>query len=258
MTSVLRGFALAILAGVVAVAQSPATSRVDAEFDAASIKPNRSGSSRTSVSMPPVGTLRTENVTLRELITDAYRVRRFQVEGGPDWVDGDRFDITARTGEGAAPDRMHVMLQALLVERFGLTFHRETRERPIYALAVARADGVPSPSLVRSTGAERPGMESNGVNGFMMIRAKGQSMAQLAARLGNQTDRLIVDRTGLSGAYDFELQYTRDDGLTRSDQPAGAASLFTALREQLGLKLESARGPVEFLVIDTASRPTPD
>jgi uncharacterized protein (TIGR03435 family) len=83
-------------------------------------------------------------------------------------------------------------------------------------------------------------------------------MTRLAEVLGNRADRLVVDRTGLAGTYDFELQFTRDDALGRSDQPAGATSLFTALREQLGLKLESARGPVEFLVIDKATRPTPD
>jgi uncharacterized protein (TIGR03435 family) len=258
MASVLRGVAVAVLFGAVVLAQGPSAPRVDTEFDAASIKPNNSGPGRTSISMPPIGIFRAENVTLRELIVDAYRVRRFQVEGGSDWLDGDRFDVTARTGDGAARERMHVMLQALLVDRFGLAFHRETRERPIYALAVARDDGVPKPALARSTSAEGSGMDTSGRNAFMMIRAKGQSMMQLAERLGNQTDRLIVDRTGLTGNYDFELQFTRDDAVGRSDQPAGATSLFTALREQLGLKLESARGPVEFLVIDKATRPTPD
>ena len=258
MTSVLRGIVLAAVAGAAVLAQSPPTARVNTEFDAASIKPNNSGSGRTSVSMPPIGTYRAENVTLRELIVNAYRLRRFQVEGGPDWLDGDHFDITARTGEGAARDQMHVMLQTLLVDRFGLAFHRETRERPIYALMVARDDGVPNPALARSTCPDGCGMDTSATNGFMVVRAKGEPMTRLAEVLGNRADRLVLDRTGLTGTYDFELQFMRDDALGRNEQPAGATSLFTALREQLGLKLESARGPVEFLVIDRATRPTPD
>ena len=149
MASPLHGVAVAALVGTVALAQGPSR-RVDREFDAASIKPNHSGSTRTSASMPPVGTYRATNITLRELIVDAHRVRRFQIEGGPDWIDSDRFDIVARTGEGAPRDRMHVMLQTLLADRFDLDFHRQTRERPVYALMVVREDGIPAPALQRS------------------------------------------------------------------------------------------------------------
>src|SRR5262249_38759216 len=142
MKSLVRGIAVAALAGTLAFAQDAPRSRVDTEFDAASIKPNNSGSSRTTMSMPAIGTFMAENVTLQELIVEAYRVRRFQIEAGPDWVNGDRFDITARSGEGAARDQMHVMLQTLLTERFGLAVHREVRERPIYQLVTAREDGT--------------------------------------------------------------------------------------------------------------------
>ncbi len=258
MTSPLRGIAVAALTGAIAFAQSSTPARVDTEFDAASIKPNHSGSGRTSISMPPIGTYRAENVTLRELIVDAHRVRRFQVEGGPDWIDGDHFDIVARTGDGAARDQMHVMLRTLLADRFDLAFHRDTRERSVYALMVAREDGVPAPGLQRSTCPDGCGMETNSRNGFVTVQAKGESMTRLGDWLGNQADRLVVDRTGLTGTFDFELQFTRDEALGRRDLPASAPVLFTALREQLGLKLESARGPVEFLIIDRATRPTPD
>ncbi len=254
----MRACTVAAVAGTIAMAQGPPDSRVNTEFDAASIKPNNSGSGRTSVSMPPRGTYRAENVPLRELIVDAHHVRRFQVEGGPDWLDRDRFDITARTGDGALPDRMHVMLQTLLAERFGLVVHRETRERPIYALMVAREDGVASAGLVRSTCPDGCGMGTNATNGSVVLNAKGESMVRLAEWLGNRVDRLVADRTGLTGSYDFELRFTRDDALGSGDVPAGATSVFTALREQLGLKLESLRGPVEFLIIDRATRPLPD
>jgi uncharacterized protein (TIGR03435 family) len=83
-------------------------------------------------------------------------------------------------------------------------------------------------------------------------------MGRVAEWLGNMVDRMVIDRTGLAGTFDFELRFTRDDALGRSDLPPDAPSIFTALREQLGLRLESARGPVEFLVIDRASQPTPD
>lgn len=258
MTSPMRGVAVAALAGTIAFAQGSSSPRVDTEFDAASIKPNHSGSGRTSVSMPPIGTFRAENVTLRELIVDAHRVRQFQIEGGPDWLNGDRFDIVARTGDGAARDRMHVMLQALLADRFGLIFHREIREQPVYALMMARDDGSPGTGLVRSTCPDGCGMQTNAVNSAVALKARGEAMTRLAEWLGNRADRLVVDRTGLAGTYDFELQFTRDEALGRTDVPAGAISLFTALREQLGLKLESTRGPVPFLVIDQVRRPTPD
>jgi uncharacterized protein (TIGR03435 family) len=259
MTSLTRGLAGALLAGAVVLAQQqPSPSRLDSEFDAASIKPNHSGSGRTTMSMPAIGTFRAENVPLRELIVEAYRVRRFQVESGIDWLDGDRFDVTARTAEGAAQNQMHVMLQTLLADRFGLAMHRETRERPVYALVVARDDGGPSAALQKSSCTEQCGLNGNTTNGVVTLVAKGQPLRRLADWLGDRADRLVIDRSGLSGSYDFELHFTRDEALERKDLPAGSPALPTALREQLGLKFESARGPVEFLVIDHASRPTPD
>lgn len=255
----MRGIVVVLLAGPATLAQGPPARRVDIEFDAASIRPNTSGSTRTSVSMPAIGTFRAENVTIRELIVNAHRVRRAEIEGGPDWMDSEHFDITARTGDGAARNQMHVMLQTLLADRFGLAAHRESRERPVYALVVDRADGVPATGLARSTAqGGRPGMESSTTNGAVAVRASGETMSRLAEWLGTRADRQVVDRTGLAGTYDFELQFVRDEVLTRTAPPAGAISLPTALREQLGLKLEPARGPVEFLIIDRASRPTPD
>jgi uncharacterized protein (TIGR03435 family) len=256
----MRGLAVAALAGTMTLAQGAPASQVDIEFDAASIKPNNSGSGNTRISMPPLGILRAENVTVRELIMSAHRVRRFQIEGGPDWLDGEHFDIVARSGDGAARNQMHVMLQSLLADRFGLSFHRETRERPIYELMVARGDGAVGAGLVQSTGADKCGLDTNGTNGSFVARGRCQPISNLAEWLGNRGDaeRVVVDRSNLPGTWDFELQFTRDNALGRRDAPPGATSLFTALREQLGLKLESARGPVEFLIIDGIRRPTPD
>jgi uncharacterized protein (TIGR03435 family) len=238
--------------------QSPPADRSSTEFEVASIKPNLSGSGRSGSSMPPRGIFRGTNLTLRQLIVTAYRVRTFQVVAGPDWIDNDRFDLQARASDDAMPDQMPVMLQALLAERFGLAFHREVREQPVYALVMANDNGALGPALKRSECPDGCGLNTSTTNGSGTALGKGETMGRVAEWLGNMVDRMVIDRTGLAGTFDFELRFTRDDALGRSDLPPDAPSIFTALREQLGLRLESARGPVEFLVIDRASQPTPD
>jgi uncharacterized protein (TIGR03435 family) len=243
---------------VLASSQTVAPPRLNTEFEVASIKPNRSGPGRSSSSMPPLGVFRAVNVTLRQLMVDAFGVRPFQIVSGPDWFDGERFDVLARTSDGAAPDQMRVMLQALLAERFGLVFHRQARDQPIYALVPARADRALGPALRRSECPDGCGMNTSTSNGSGTVQASGETMVRLAEWLGNVVDRVVIDRTGLAGTYDFEMRFTRDDAFGRTTTPPDAPSIFTALREQLGLTLASARGPVEFLVIDTVSQPSPD
>lgn len=274
---------IAIAVGAESLAQSPAVSGVT--FEVASVKPNVSNSGSSSSNEPPGGYVAT-NVPLRRLIAIAYRMRlptdRERIVG-PSWIDEARFDINGRTPAGARPDQVPDMLRALLADRFGLTAHNETRDTSVYALVRARTDGQIGPQLTRSSldcskpGAFRSGAAGPGAgaavetpqcgiisnvdgNGAVM-RGGGRSMADLAANLTGRVNRDVIDRTGLSGTYDFVLRWTPEN----FQNPAGNAGpsrdgtlIFTAVQEQLGLKLEPQRGPVEFLIIDKVERPTPD
>jgi uncharacterized protein (TIGR03435 family) len=226
----------------------------------------------------------------------AYGLQTFQIVGGPDWIGSDRFDIVAKgEGElrpsppGGPPGPLLVMLQALLAERFKLATHTDTREQQIYALMLARSGGRLGPKLSPTDGdcstlpppgspgrppgppsppraGERPrcGM----FMGMGRIAAGGVTMSQLAMTLSQRVNRVVRDSTGLAGWYEFEIEFTPEQMPAFSQggpQPGGppppspdAPSIFTALQEQLGLKLEARRGPVDVLVIDSVERPTPD
>jgi uncharacterized protein (TIGR03435 family) len=225
------------------------------------------------------------------LIRQAYQVQDFQMAGGPGWIDSDRFDIDARAGVDIAPvppgtiGPMQLMIQSLLADRFQLKVHRETREQPIYSLALARTDGRRGPQL-RPSGAECAPVTVPGgfpapppppagpraagapptcpsLAGPFFISGRRMTMAQLASGLSTRVNRVVVDRTGLEGNFDLELSFTPDDAqpgqplrLNGVDLDLNAPSIYTALQEQLGLKLDSQRGPVEVLVIDSVERPT--
>lgn len=241
-------------------------------FEVASVRPNTSGATNVSVGSRPGGYAGT-NVPLRILIVLAHRLRPFQVVGGPGWIDSDRFDITARAPENTEQSQVLPMLRTLLAERFRLVVHTEARDAPIFALVLARADGRLGPQLKASAvECAPPGSKPNQEGPCRMsgtigsasgsVKATGQPLADLASFLGNNVERVVVDRTGLTGRFDFEL--TWKSAALRGAAPDGAAtaldgpSVFTAVQEQLGLRLEPARGPVDFLVVDSAERPTPD
>lgn len=242
-------------------AQSPALPR----FDAESVKLNRSGSPDSMISTPPGGTFTATNVTLERLIPTAFNVPSFLVVGGPSWLASDRFDIVARPPADVAPDRLPDLLQALLADRFGLRAHRETRDQPIYALVAATDGGRLGPKLSRSTAdcdaVERDkrvspdcaGMIGIGSRGGTLI-LKGRPLARMAAVLGTVVGRVVVDQTGLSGNFDLELRWSAGDGSATSNDP----TIFTAVQEQLGLRLRASTGPVEMIVIDAVERPTAD
>src|SRR5688572_23886433 len=271
--------AIAILAlfvcSVIASAQSPASS--DVAFEVASVKPNKSGSGSSSSGTRPGGAFVATNITPKLLILSAYRLRPFQVTGGPGWIDSDRFDLVARPPENAPANQAMPMLRTLLADRFKLITHTETKEQPIYALVPARADGRLGAQLKRSTldctalrtpaagtagGAAAPrnpcGINTSVNDRLGTMVGGGRLMAELATALGSfAANQMVLDRTGLTGTFDFELRWTPD--ATRANAPeSDAPSIFTAIQEQLGLKLESQRGPVEFLVIDRIEQPTPD
>ena len=255
-----------LFCGGVILAQAPApVSGPAPAFEVASVKLNTSGSTSASTS-GRAGTFTAINTRLLALIARAYRLREFQVTG-PDWINAERFDINARAPEGATSADNAIMLRTLLVERFKLMAHTEMREQPIYALVVARSDGRLGPRIKPSTldcpsqpASSRCGLDSNVGDAVGKLTGTGQTPQNIAAALGNVgLSRLVVDRTGLMGGFDFELQWTADTGRPAAGtSPSDAPSIFTALQEQLGLKLEAQRGPVEFLVIDSIGRPTPD
>jgi uncharacterized protein (TIGR03435 family) len=269
-------------------------------FEVASIKPNVSNDGRISVNR--TGSRYTASgISLGLLIRNAYNVQEFQVIGSPSWAESDRFDIVATMPAGfdpgpprpGKPSNQSLMIQTLLEERFRLAVHTETRDMPVYALVLANADRKLGPSLRHSpvdcaamiaaararggapppplTPGELPPCSSSVAPGNIV--ARGQSMAQFATSLslltntGSSLGRLIVDRTGLDGAYDIDLRFTPDripnfgpggspNGLPPID--TDAASIYAAIREQLGLKLDSQRAPVEVLVIDRVEKPTAD
>lgn len=235
------------------------------EFDVASVKPSNPNSiNGTVVSMTPGGRLHVVNATLKDLIETAYDVRSFQIEGGPKWADAAKFDVDATPGslpQGAAvPPRdsfnVRLEVQALLKDRFQLQLHRETRTGPIYSLVIANG-GIKSSAL---SATQSPQKGINAGQGTMFGEAA--SMAQFAYKLSRLLQRSVVNNTGLEGNYDFKLDWTPDLSPSTPDgQPVNASagpSLFTALQEQLGLRLEAAKGPVDVLMIDHVEQPTPN
>jgi uncharacterized protein (TIGR03435 family) len=207
----------------------------------------------------------------------AYDVAEFQVGGGPEWVRTERFEVQA-TAEGAPPqDIQRLMLRRLLAERFKLETRLESRTMPRYALVMAREDGRLGPKLrpsavdcaatLKDIWAPRPAgcnapREPRLAGGSMTFMFQGQPIAVLANRLQPIVGRFVVDKTGLKGPYDIELETELPPlpGVAEEKfgKPGVGLALSTVLPDQLGLKLESERGPVEILVIDRVERPTPN
>ena len=249
-------------------------------FEVASVKRNPSGLGRSMIeNVQPSGLWHLTNVPTRALIRTAYRVHDFQIVGAPDWVQTEHYDVVAkasgdlRPASPGAPRAHFLMLRSFLIARFKLKAHLETREAPVLALVMARADGKPGAGLVPAhddcaaiVAAEIKGERSASppgerptcglIAGSNGIAGGNQSMGQLASQLTGRMNRMVLDRTGLSGVFNFTLNFLPDG--SPIDASNNWPSLPTALQEQLGLKLEPARGPVEMLVIDSVERPTPD
>jgi len=210
-------------------------------FEVATVK--RTPADQTGLEQPsivqflPNGFRRT-NSTLRTLVRTAYDLQDYQVRGGPDWTDSVRFDIEARHGGGFNRDDVLVMLQALLTDRFQLKVERLTSEGPTFNLVRAAGAKVPVPVSESTSASVRFGEYSG-----------HRSIGQLAQHLSSIVGRPVQDATGLAGNYDLHLSFSPD--LRDSDKP----SVFAALQDQLGLRLEPARGPIESIVIVTAALP---
>jgi uncharacterized protein (TIGR03435 family) len=214
-------------------------------FEVASIRLNQSGDDGFIVNFPETGRLIVTNASLRTLIRNAYGAQNDQILGGPPWLDRDKFDIQAKTNGPIREEQEGRLLLNLLVVRFHLRFHQDTRELPIYVMTTAPG-GPKFKKHIRDNGFIH---QAHGA-GRAQIDAARISLGQLAGMVGKQTGRIVQDRTGLDGYYDFTLTWDPDQ-TTDSQEP----SIFVALKEQLGLNLSAAKVPIMVLVIDHAEKP---
>ena len=246
----IAGAVLVWLAGYTVSAQTPSPA-----FEVASVKANGSGQAIMRLTAPPgTGRFEATNASVRLLILNAFGLRDFQLAGAPAWTESERFDVAGRTSASATRDEISAMVRTLLADRFRLRTHQETREMPVYGLVAASPDKRLGPALKVSTAETRTRLSPTSISAVSM------TMARLALTLSAVVGRVVTDDTGLQGAYDLELKFAREGPLPPGAPPddPDAPSIFTALREQLGLRLEGRRGPVEVLVVDGIERPTPD
>jgi uncharacterized protein (TIGR03435 family) len=272
--------ALLLSIGIRAAAQTGTAPSSEARFDVVSVKRSSPDAVGSVISGPTPGQFTARNVPLNALIRYVYGLREYQLVGGPSWVRSEHFDVVGKYPNDEARKNVQAMVRATLEERFKLKTHIDKREGPIYELVLARSDGKLGPQLheprvdcASYLAARRKGEETSfgagpgekvapclavqAVDGDdSVITANNRTMGQLATMLSSPAGRKVIDRTGLTREFDFELRWTA--ALAPNGQSADAVSLFTALQEQLGLKLESGRGPIDVHVIDSAERPMPD
>jgi len=226
-------------------------------FEVASIKPSPPAMLGSGFRLPGGGRFEATHVTVKDMVAFAFDVRDFNVSGGPSWASTDRYEILAKTDQGATRPQMREMLKLLLADRFKLVVRHETKQATVYRLLVGRSN----PKLKQSAGA----------SGFLKfvsrghIEGDGVTMSGLASYLQTLLGQVVQDQTGLVANYDFSLNWTPDEGQAgkpgagaapRNPDDDSAASIFTALQEQLGLKLESSKGPVDNLAIEHVEKPS--
>jgi uncharacterized protein (TIGR03435 family) len=262
--------------------QSPPAGSGKPAFEVASVKPNKSGEASGNLGFGAGGRLTATNATVRDLIKAAYASPQplfdFQLVGGPSWMNSERFDITTRAEGQPQFAQLMLMLRTLLENRFKLKAHRETRELPIYALVPSNADGRLGPRLRRAADCSAPDAPKLPAvpgqpapcridRGFGRSTGRGVPLTLfVTGGLSSIVGRSVIDRTALTGFFDWDLEWAPVPGEPsppRTDSPIAPVpndgpSIFTALKEQLGLMLESEKGPVEVVVIDSVERPTPD
>jgi uncharacterized protein (TIGR03435 family) len=251
------------------------------EFEAASIKINSSGASGAGLGFPP-GRLTATNVPMRVVVSFAYGIQDSKLVGGPDWLSTVRYDVVATAQGAPPPDQIRLMVQAMLADRLKLAVHREKREAQIYELVPAKSglkletsaagscqvvdrDHPPAP---RTAGTPPPRYCGNMGLGPGQINGWGVPTVRLAEALSNMLGRTVIDKTGAAGNYNIVFRFTPDQAIMPNmagpanpgNAPAASdpanPDIFTALQEQLGLKLDSARGEVEMLVVDHVERPS--
>lgn len=290
----LVGIALTVAGGLTGLAQSipsppgPGTPR----FEVASVKRHARSGTRSADIMQtqPGGRFTAIAMRVESLAMAAYRVRSFQLLGGPGWIHTDEFDVIAKASENTPPETIAAMLRSLLAERFKLRAHIESRDFPVYALERAGTESAklprskvdcdasrkaaePDPFSVVSAEKQKAKAETPAAcflerlraartsNGAMVLDLvkPGTSMADLARTLSGYVNRPVIDRTGLAGPYDVTLQFDAASITAPSATSVeNAPSIFSALQEQLGLRLRSDRNKVDVLVIDNIEQPSPD
>ncbi len=248
--------------------QSPQAPGADMAFDVTSVKRNISGVPQMIIRTPPNG-LDATNVNVRFLVRFAFDTQEFLVVDGPVWTVDDHFDVRGRTTATVDTPQLRTMLRALLADRFQLVTRREQRDMPVDVLSLlpvsgARRLGPPTTCVPESNKRDQVcGMR----NAFGLLTGRGATVAELAYSLTFMNRRVVLDRSGLTDRYDFTLNYTPDAVALMKPEEARAEfprvdpngpSLKTALREQLGLDLQSGRQPVEVIVISRVFPPSPD
>ena len=270
----------------------PASATPRPSFEAASVKPDKSAGDGVTIRVEPGGRFVAHNVTLKLLMQEAYGVKEAQISGGPGWIDSEHYDIEAKPEDSAGeamqklgPDQrkeqLMLMMQSLIEDRFKLTLRHDTKELPVYALVVAK-NGPKFHETTTPLPAEPPPQKPEGAQGppvrmgIMMsdrghLNVTGARLDMFANVLSRLLGRIVQDQTGLTGRYDFTLKWTPDEsqgGMFKgagggpppepapSSSDASGPSIFTALQEQLGLKLESKKGAVDTLVIEQVEKPS--
>jgi uncharacterized protein (TIGR03435 family) len=276
----MRKFSLTVLAiGALLFPGLRAQAPPALKFEVASIKVNKSGAIPAYLQFQAGGRLVVTNMLFRVLIRDAYDIRDFEMAGGADWFNSERFDIVAKAEGDPSEEQMRVMLRSLLAERFKLRTRTERREQDVFALLM-RKSGALGPGLRRTkidcahppavTTLPRPcnfGPRPSGSlpSGRARLAVDGMTMRAFARVLGMILNKGVIDRTGLDGYFDAEWDFTQElgpppppPGMPHVYDRDNFPSLFSVLPQQLGLRLEPTRGLVDVLVIDGAEPPTPD
>jgi bla regulator protein blaR1 len=239
----MREIALSIAMATLTLAQTP-NSEKRVEFAVASIKPSDPSHVGAQTFFMPGGQFIAMTAPLKSLVCFAYQLREHQVAGGPPWFDSDPFDISAKADYQADNNDLRTMVRALLSDRFQLRFHHEMKDQPVYALVLGK-------NGAKLKAAEKAGFGVGaGVPG--RLNGIGADIPTLASVLADRLGRNVVDQTGLKGFYNFLLTWSPDELQPENQGP----TLFTAIQEQLGLKLESTKGLVDVLVVDHAERPS--
>jgi uncharacterized protein (TIGR03435 family) len=225
-------------------------------YDVVSIKPDKTDSGRVSISVDD-GNFNASNVSLKMMILGAWGLKDAQVINLPKWGDSMRFDIKAKITEpdkkvlaALTPEQFRSMQQPILLDRFQLKFHHDKKVLPIYDLVVIK--GGPKFKETAADSSRDSGIGIHNRN----LDATAVTLSDLADRLSDQVSRIVVDKTGLAGKYDFQLNWSPDDVGPPAADSSAPPDIFTALEEQLGLKLQPGKAEVESFVIDQANPPT--
>lgn len=258
MLSVIRIVALIAIASTIVLAQSTDAERP--RFDVASVKPNKNSEGVIRFAVQPGGRLVVTDIPVKQLIRAAYTLQLYQIVDAPSWTESERFDITGVTERELRDDTtwspggryalVQLMMQSLLADRFKLRAHFEERQGQVYALVLDDRERAAK----KLAPAKPCGTDCGMQIGSGTLRAPNVELPLFAELLSQLTGRPVTDETGLVGSFEINLRWTPESQEATSDAP----SLFTALQEQLGLRLDARRGPIRMLVIDSVERPSSD